>query len=272
MSPLVRVETGEDVAVCSLDRPARHNALVPELLSELREALAGVAADEDVRAVLLRAEGRSFSTGGDLAGFAEHADDPDAVAAYAHGLVGELNAAVLDLLALPVPVVVALTGPVTGGSLGLVAAADVVVAGASSWLQPYYAQVGFAPDGGWTALLPRLVGRARVADVLVRDRRVDAAEAQRWGLVSEVVADAEVEARARAAAEDVAAMQPGALAHARRLLAGEREEIAAALEAERQAFCAQIRTAEARDGLRAFLAGLGGSSARSRWSARTGGR
>lgn len=257
MSPLVRAETDGPVTVLVLDRPARHNALGPELLADLRVALARVVADGDTRAVLLRAAGRSFSTGGDLAGFAEHADDPDAIADYAHGLVGELNATVLDLLDLPVPLVVSLAGPVTGGSIGLVAPADVVIAGVSTWLQPYYAEVGFSPDGGWTALLPRLVGRARVADALVRDRRVDATEAERWGLVTEVVADDEVEEQARAAAQRAAALRPGALAHARRLLAGDRAAVAAALEAERAAFCAQIRTAEARDGLRAFLAGLG---------------
>ena len=254
VSRLVRSEPDGAVTVLTLDRAERHNALVPELLSDLRAGLDAV--DHTTRVVLLGAEGRSFSMGGDLAAFARHTDDPDQISDYAHGLLGELNATVLALLDLPVPLVVALSGPVTGGSIGLVAPADVVVAGEHAWLQPYYAQVGFAPDGGWTALLPRLVGRGRVADTLVRDRRISAAEAADWGLVSEVVADDRVDAAARAAAHRIAGLRPGALRATRQLLAGDRGDVAAALEAERDAFCAQVRTAEARGGIEDFLADL----------------
>ncbi len=254
VSPLVRTETDGAVTVLSLDRADRHNALVPELLADLRAGLDGV--DDATRAVLLRAEGRSFSTGGDLAAFARHTDRPDAIAAYAHGLLGELNAAVLALLDLPVPLVVALGGPVTGGSIGLVAPADVVVAADHAWIQPYYAQVGFSPDGGWTALLPHLIGRGRVADTLVRDRRISAREAADWGLVSEVVADDAVDVAARVAADRIAGLRPGALSSTRQLLAHDRAAVAGALEAERASFCAQIRTPEAREGIHAFLAEL----------------
>ena len=262
MNPLARTDTHGRVAVISLDRADRHNALVPELLTDLRSELARITTAGSVHVVLLRAEGRSFSTGGDLAAFAEHAHDPDAIADYSERLLGELNRAVLALLDLPVPLVVAVDGPVTGGSIGLVAPGDVVVAGASVWLQPYYAQVGFSPDGGWTALLPRLVGRARVADTLLRDRRVDAHEAARWGLVSEVVDDGQVEARARAAADRIASLKPGAVAQTCRLLASDRLSVVAALEAEREAFCRQIRTDEARLGLQAFLAARRTSASR----------
>lgn len=262
MSRRVRADTHGRVAVLSLDRPDRHNALVPELLADLRTQLATVTATGVARAVLLRAEGRSFSTGGDMGAFADHAHDPDAIADYSHRLVGELNATVLALLDLPVPLVVAVGGPVTGGSIGLVAPADVVVAGTSAWLQPYYTQVGFAPDGGWTALLPRLVGRTRVADTLLRDRRIDVHEAASWGLVSEVVPDDQVDAAARTAADRIAHLQPGAVQHTRRLLGFDRPAMVAALEAEREAFCAQIRTDEAREGIHAFLAGRRTSASR----------
>ena len=334
-----RVDVVRDGAVAELvlTRPGRHNALVPGLLDALVEAVETVGADPQVRAVLLRAAGRSFSTGGDLAAFAardsadagggssaagssavpssgavqfpadaraaaprEEAGAPDvpdagggssaagssavlssgavqfpadaraaapqgeaALAAYAERVVGRLNDAILALARLPVPLVVAWQGPVTGGALGLVLPADVVVASDDAWLQPYYGQVGFAPDGGWTALLPELVGRHRAAEVLVRDRRVPAAELRDWGLVAEVVAGDELLPRARAVTAQAAALAAGTQGVVRRLLGGDGrdpEALAARLDAERRAFVAQVTTDEARAGLRAFTARAAGEA------------
>ncbi|MFX5937574.1 enoyl-CoA hydratase/isomerase family protein, partial [Acinetobacter baumannii] len=80
---------------------------------------------------------------------------------YAAALIGALTAVILRLLDLPCPLITALAGPVTGGSCGLVFTADLVVMGPRAFIQPYYVDVGFAPDGGWTALLPERIGPAR---------------------------------------------------------------------------------------------------------------
>lgn len=256
---LVTVARDGAVAEVVLTRTERHNALVPELLDALVDAVGAIEADPAVRAVLLRGEGRSLSTGGDVAAFAAHEGEA-ALTAYAERVVGRLNDAILALARLPVPLVVAWQGPVTGGALGLVLPADAVVAAEDAWLQPYYAQVGFAPDGGWTAWLPDVVGRPRAAWVLVHDRRVEASQLREWGLVSEVVPGAELLPRARAIAAHTTSLRPGAQGAARRLLARDaeaqdRDGLAARLEAERRAFVAQVATDEAREGMRAFLAG-----------------
>lgn len=168
-----------------LDRPERHNALVPELVNDLRTAIADAAARDPV-ALVLSARGLSFSTGGDIAGFLAHAGTCEALRGYAATLVGSLHEAILELLAFPAPVLAAINGPVTGGSTGLVLAADLVAMAEHSFLQPYYSEVGFGPDGGWTALLPERIGSAKALEIQYLNARLNAYEAARLGLATKV--------------------------------------------------------------------------------------
>jgi len=157
---LVSVDNG--VATVTLNRPERHNSLVPELLSHLLDALSASNRDPDVGIVVLRAAGQSFSTGGDLRGFLDHADH---IRNYSEQLVGLLNQVIVAIYDCRAPVIVAVDGQVTGGALGLVLAADVVLVTERATFQPYYVDVGFSPDGGWTALLPGIIGQKRASAV-----------------------------------------------------------------------------------------------------------
>ncbi|MHB1289426.1 enoyl-CoA hydratase/isomerase family protein [Georgenia sp.] len=246
---MVRRRDEGSVAVLTLDRADRHNALVPELLDDLREAIATVATDEGVRCVVLAAEGRSFSTGGDVAAFAAHAGG--ALVEYSRRVVGGLHDAVMDLIRLDVPLVPAVHGTLTGGSLGLVLAGDVVVAAPRATFAPWYVHVGFSPDGGWTALLPRRIGHARAASWQLTNRCIDARTAAAWGLVDEVHDDAR--ARALEVAHELAHMERGAVARTKRLLRQDLDQVRAALDAELESFIEQIQTDEARVGMTAFL-------------------
>ncbi len=246
---LVLSEQSGGVATLTLNRPGMGNALVPELLDALLARLDEAGADPQVRAVLLRAEGAAFSLGGDMRRFArEYAGD---ITAYAAELVGGLNQAILALIDLPQPVVVAVHGPVTGGSLGLLLAGDVVLLAEDVIIKAHYATAGFTPDGGWTALLPRLVGQRRAAAGLLLNRSVSAQEALDWGIASALAPSAALAQAARDAAEKIARLPAATMASAKRLLWREREDIAAALEAERTRFVAQI--GGAREGVEAFL-------------------
>jgi len=237
------------VRVLTLNRPERHNALVPELLVAARDVVAGAAGSTDVRVLLLEAAGPSFSTGGDVAGFARHTGS--ALRDYARRTVGELHALVMDLLRLDAPVVVAVDGPVTGGSLGLVLAGDVTVASPRAWFAPYYAQVGFSPDGGWTALLPEVVGRRRALAWQLLDDRVDADTALAWGLVTHL--DDDPRGRARELATRMAGLRPGALARTKRLVRGDLASVQERLARELESFLDQVTTEEAARGMRDFL-------------------
>ncbi|NNJ11712.1 enoyl-CoA hydratase/isomerase family protein [Chloroflexales bacterium ZM16-3] len=249
MSQLVRVEIDGPVATISLCRPERHNSLVPELLEQLIAAADSLASAPGLRAAVLRAEGRSFSTGGDVRAIAESEDRP----VYAARLVGLLNQAILALIGQPLPLVAAVQGVLTGGSLGLMLAADVALLSPEASITPYYTTVGFSPDGGWTAMLPEQIGRRRAAEGLLLDRSIGADEAVAIGLASRVVPAARIDEEAMATAHAMAVQLPGSARSARRLLWGDTAALAARLEAERAAFVAQIASAEAERGMAAFL-------------------
>jgi 2-(1,2-epoxy-1,2-dihydrophenyl)acetyl-CoA isomerase len=250
----------DSIAVVMLNRPERHNSLVPALLEELLAALEGIASDPQVRGVILQAEGRSFSTGGDMAGFAAHLDD---LAVYSSEIVGLLNEVILALRRLPQPVVAAVQGMVTGGSLGLVLGCDVVLVAPEASFTPYYSVVGFGPDGGWTAMLPAVIGSKRAAEVLLRNLTISAEQAVAWGLGSRIVPAERIQAEALVVAQEIAVKKPGSIRHTKRLLnlaqgdpsPGSGQGLAARLEAERACFVEQIVTEEAREGIAAFLEG-----------------
>lgn len=252
MSAPVELERRDGVAHLVLNRPARHNALVPELLDTLITHLDTLATDDDLRAVVLRANGRSFSTGGDLRGFF---DQGPAIAAYAARLVGLLNRAILDLMALKVPLIARIQGPVTGGALGLVLAADLVAVSPQAFFAPYYVTVGFAPDGGWTALLPERIGGARAREIQLLNQHLGAEEAVRLGLATRCVAPDALDETIAAWLAQLKAADPGSVAATKEGLwdPDRRAGRAAALEAERQRFLAMVDRPECWRAMARFL-------------------
>ena len=177
--------------------------------------------------------------------------------AYSSNLVGKLNAAILALIDLPQPVIAAVQGIVTGGSLGLVLAADLVVCAPQVLFKAHYATVGFAPDGGWTALLGREAGVHRAAAAILLNRTLQAEEAVAWGLVNEIVAAEEIQDHAWKAARRIAGSPVGTMRAAKRLLWGDRAQLAADLEAERRHFLELITRPETLAGIDAFLNNFG---------------
>jgi len=233
-----------------LNHPRRHNALTLDLVTALRAAVAEAAASDHVDAVVLTAAGRSFSTGGDVAEFAAR-EGEDRVA-YARELVGALHECILELLRLEVPLVVGVHGLVTGGSLGLVLACDVVLVGPHAAFAPYYVDVGFSPDGGWTALLPDRVGRRRATAWQLTNRTVDAPTALAWGLADEIV-DEPVSAVAVDRACEITTKRPAAVRRTKALLRPDLDAVVARLDAELDSFVDQIATDEATRGMAHFL-------------------
>jgi 2-(1,2-epoxy-1,2-dihydrophenyl)acetyl-CoA isomerase len=249
MSQLVLSETRNGILTLTLNRPERHNSLVPELLRDLLDALDWREPPE-LRAAILQANGRSFSTGGDVQAFCDHWDD---IAAYANQVVGLLNQVILALIALPVPIVTAVHGIVTGGSLGFVLASDIVLVAPEASFTPYYAVVGYSPDGGWTAMLPSVIGHQRAAEILALNRTITAEQAVAWGIANRIVPADQIRDAARATAEAIARHKPGSVWRTKPLLWGDIGQIARRLDAERQQFVEHIVSAEARAGMAAFL-------------------
>jgi 2-(1,2-epoxy-1,2-dihydrophenyl)acetyl-CoA isomerase len=242
------LDIADGVARLTLNRPERHNSLVPALLDSLNADLERIAADRNIRAVVLQAAGRSFSTGGDVAAF--HTVPRGQRRAYAEGLVGSLNRAILTLLRLPVPVIGRIHGPLTGGSLGLLLACDLAAITPQAFIQPYYAQVGFSPDSGWTAMLPGRIGTQRAREIQLLNQRVSAHEALQFGLVTACVEADILDATIEGWLEKLKTMQPDSIASTKALLA---EDCAPGLDAELNKFLDLIDCEDTEAGMTRFL-------------------
>ncbi len=182
------------VSVITLDRPDRLNALNYPLVSDLHDALDTVAADDECRVVVLTGAGRGFCAGLDLADFG--AVPP--VGSHRHrtagitgqGFIANLTTHIHDT---PQIVIAAVNGPAFGGGLAIAAACDLRISSRSATFCSAFIKTGLSgTDIGITYFLPRLIGASRAFDLIVTGRTIDAAEADRFGLVSMVVDDADL--------------------------------------------------------------------------------
>ena len=252
--PFVTVEQTENAVRIVLDRPGRGNALVPDLLRDLRGAIEMSVALKP-RVLVVTGRGRAFSAGGDVSAFSEVASDPESLRTFSSRIVGELNAAILDLLAFPAPVIALVNGPVTGGSAGLVLAADIVLMSENAFLQPWYAEMGFCPDGGWTALLPERIGAARAMAAQALNTRFSSADCLSLGLAHALAAPEDLETLLHTTVSQIAQKDAGTLTMARSLIwTRERmDQVATALERERQGFLGLVGRKETARRMDAFL-------------------
>ncbi|MFJ9895577.1 enoyl-CoA hydratase/isomerase family protein [Streptomyces sp. NPDC091280] len=216
MTDLVRYEYAAGVARIVLARPDRANALDLPTAHALGEAVRE-AADPGVRAVVVSGAGGRFCAGGDLGSMLDAPDRPEYVAELATTLAEVFR----ELTALPKPVLAAVRGPVAGAGLALMLSCDVVVTAAEARFVLAYSGVGLTPDCGVSYLLPRAVGRQRALELALTGRVLSAPEALGWGLVTEVVADGDLDEHVGRLAARLAAGPAFALGQAKLLLRSE---------------------------------------------------
>lgn len=239
----------EGVATIRLARPEAGNAIGLAMAEALALVAADLEARDDVRCVLLTASGRFFCVGGDIGAFREAGD---AVPQLLEKITTALHRAVSHLARMPKPLVVAVNGPAAGAGLSLAALGDIVLAGRSATFTMAYTGIGLTPDGGATAILPRLIGLRRTQELAFTNRRLSADEAAAIGLVTEAVDDSELEERSMAMARRLRDGPVSAFARIRALLMSDlplEEQIA--LEA--RTICAASASPEGREGIAAFL-------------------
>jgi len=248
--PVVSERRGS-VAVIRLNRPRQLNVLDPAMGRGLVAAVDDAARDAGVRAVVLAGNGRSFCAGGDLSVFHR---DPAAAPEAAAGLIDLFHTALRGIAAMPKPVIAAVHGPVAGGGFSLAVACDLVVAAEDATFLSAYTKLGTSPDGGLTSSLSRLVGPRRALELILTNRRIDAATALAWGLVNHMVPAAEVEATALALAATFEQASAATTAAVKRLV-GEAATASfdAQLDAERASFVGRAATADFREGIAAFV-------------------
>ncbi len=176
------VETTRDggVLTITLNRPEVYNAFNRAMHGGIRAGLRD-ARDPDVRAVVITGAGKGFCSGQDLTEFGEVQSDIGAL------LRSTYHANVLAIRALPKPVIAAVNGACAGAGLSLAAACDIRIAADVATFTPGFVGIGLVPDAGGTFFLERLLGAARAFEWMSSNRRLTAAEAHAWGIVSEVV-------------------------------------------------------------------------------------
>jgi len=241
------VEVGRDggVQTIKLNRPDKLNAFTRAVHDELHAALEE-ARDPAVRVVVITGAGRGFSAGQDLGAFGEAGD----VAAM---LRATYHVNVLAIRSLEKPVIAAVNGVCAGAGLSLACACDIRLASDAAFFVPGFVGIGLIPDSGGTYFLQRLLGTARASEWMISNRRLTAAEAHAWGLVSEVVEAESFPARVAERAAELAAGPTRAIASTKRLYddaASSTLEEQLEREAEAQAKAAQ--TDDFREGVTAF--------------------
>ncbi len=248
MTTSVTLNKTGPIARVTLNRPDRKNAFDRPMWHALTRCFADIAADPDLRCVLLTGNGGAFSTGADIAEFVHQRADPKQAEEYGHTME-EAYRAVGEC---PIPVVAGIDGPCTGAGMVLALLADIRIAGAGARFGAPVSRLGISMPYPEFSVLFEAVGRARSLDLVLRARLIDAAEAQIWGIVTQVVADDAVGDTALQAAEAITEGPPLVhLAHrslARRLGTGE-----PLTAEERTETYASFATDDYREGIRAFL-------------------
>jgi 2-(1,2-epoxy-1,2-dihydrophenyl)acetyl-CoA isomerase len=250
MSDTVLLDVRDGVATVTLNQPEAANALSMAMGRDLLEVALHCEADPQVRAVVVTGAGKHFGFGGDIRGMAEQGD---AVGGYLNELTTYIHAAISAFTRMRSPVVAAVNGTAAGGSVGLVCMADLAIAGRSSKFSLAYTGIGLAPDCGTSFLLPRVVGRRRALELFLTNRALTADEALAWGLVNQVVEDAEVLAQARALAARFAAGPTDSYGAVKRLMNSTDPGLEAQMAAEGRAIAAQARHPDGIEGVRAFV-------------------
>lgn len=252
MSEETRVEltVADGVARLCLARPEAHNGIDMAMAASLEEAVVACRERSDVRAVLICADGPSFTVGGDLRHLR---GELDRLPEQLEEMIGRYHVALEGLWEMDAPVVCAAQGPAAGGGLGLMWCADFVLAADDLKIATGFARIGLSGDGGSSWHLPRLVGLRRAKELIMQGRMLTAAEALEWGLVNRIVAVGDLRAEAESLARELAAGATVALAEQRRLLGGSfTATYAEQLVAERTAMGRTGATEDAQEGLTSF--------------------
>jgi 2-(1,2-epoxy-1,2-dihydrophenyl)acetyl-CoA isomerase len=238
------------VATITLNRPDAFNALSMTLGRELFNATLEVDDDPAVRCVVITGTGKAFCAGGDVKDFVEALPR---IGAHIKELTTYLHGAISRLARSDKPVIMAVNGIAAGGGMSLALAGDLVVAAESARFTMAYSKIAATPDGSSSYFLPRLVGLRRAMELYFTNRVLSARDALEWGLITRVVADAELGAAVAALAGELAQGPTKAFGAAKRLFHQSTwESLETQMELEAQAIAASGRTDDFRGGVTAF--------------------
>jgi 2-(1,2-epoxy-1,2-dihydrophenyl)acetyl-CoA isomerase len=241
------VDRRDGIVTVTLNRPARKNAVTPYMWAALLDTFNAIAASDTDRVVIVTGAGGDFCSGADLGA-------PDATAGHGLARMRRIGAACLALHNLPQPTIAKIQGVAVGAGINMALACDLVVASSDARFSEIFARRGLSVDFGGSWLLPRRVGMHRAKELLLLADIVDAAEADRLGLVNRVVEPAELDGFVDDWARRLAAGPPIALSLTKKLVNNAfSTSLEQALEEEAMAQTVNFSTDDTNEAVQAFL-------------------
>lgn len=245
---LVRVDTRGRVGVLTLHRPQQLNALNDRVMDQLGAALLAFEADTNIGAIVITGSAKAFAAGADIAAMA----DWSYMDVYQSGFITRNWETIRQVRK---PVLAAVAGFAMGGGCELALACDIIVAAESAKFALPEIKLAMLPGAGGTQRLPRAIGKAKAMDMCLSARTLDAQEADRYGLVSRVVPDAELLDHTLALAERIAGFSlPALMAVKAAVNRAWESPLSEGILFERHALYERFASADAHEGMHAFLA------------------
>lgn len=246
-------DVSDHVATITLSRPERLNALSPQMREELHDAITTSNDNDHVRVIVITGAGRGFCSGGDVKAMNER-NESGAGTALEEAMVPARDAAVLAMRDSRVPIIAAVNGAAAGAGMNIALACDIRIAADNAKFGQTFTRRGLHPDWGGTYFLPRLVGMAKACELIFTGKMIDAAEALRLGIVTEVTRLEDLMPTVRALAAEIAAGPPIAIRLARRAMYRNADSnLREALEYETFAQNLCRETEDSKEGVRAFV-------------------
>ena len=255
MSDYVSTTIEGGVATVVLNRPQVLNALNPEMAKTLKTTTGTLAADANVRCVVIKGAGEHFMAGGDVRHF--HAllrESPQTAVDTIAAEIEDVHATITSIHSMPKPVIASIRGASAGFGMSLVAACDLAIAAEDAVFSLAYCRIGTSPDGGSTWTLPRMVGLKRAMELALLGDRITPQLARDYGLINWVVPGTELDERTAELAARLAAGPAAALSRTKALLlASSSTELEDQLAAEKRHFIAGVSGPEFAEGVSAFV-------------------
>jgi 2-(1,2-epoxy-1,2-dihydrophenyl)acetyl-CoA isomerase len=246
-------EVKDNIATLTLNRPDRLNALGGSLRDDLHDAITRSAADPEVRVMIVTGSGKGFCSGGDVKAMSE-AKEGRRERPLMEKIAPGRDRTLLAMRDAPQPIIAAVNGAAAGAGMNLALGCDIRLASTAAKFSQAFVKRGLHPDWGGTYFLPRVVGMAKAAELIFTGAVIDAAEALRLGIVSQVVAPEELLPAAQTLARAIAAGPPIAIRLAKRgLYRNAESDLRTALEYETFAQNTCFETEDATEGIKAFV-------------------
>ena len=247
----IKFEQQDRVAVITLNRPDAANGLNTMMADELLEVSSHCKTDGTIKAVLLTADGKFFSAGGDIRQMAEFGDE---AASKIKVMADLLHRSIANFATMDAPLIIAVNGIAAGGGFSLAMSGDLIVASESAAFTLAYTRAGLSPDLSSSYYLPRLIGLRRAQDMVFTNRLLSAGEALDWGLIHRVVADDDLQDKARELTDEIAQGSLGANSMVKKLFAMTwRNDLQSQMDAEAEGISACLGSVDGQEGITAFL-------------------